>query len=658
MNKALALLHRWLMSRWLQLAGVLAMGIFLRGVQLAEIPNGYFHDEAWSDAKAMALVNGTVQPQVYFAENNGMDALPVYLIAVLFKFTGPLAIGSRIVSTLAGSLAILATYWAVSELFADSHRRHALGLIASFVMATLFWALTTSRSGWHVMSMTLIVTLSLAALVRGRRLQRRRWFVLSGILAGLAQYTYPSARFLAVLLLVLFLMDVWHWRARWRVMAADYASLAVAAAIVFAPLGYYFAQNPEWFFVRAQQVSKFDFAGLLQNVTKTLAGFSFVGDAEVLHNLPGRPALDPILSVFFVSGILVCIARRRFAHGLLLSWLIVFSLPVALTAPAPLFRRWVAVLPAEVSVIALGVTAMTQAIRSRIHAAKARSLVPLVITVALIASAGWSIAAYFGPYAANPQMFWAYDSGITQVANYIRGRSEAAILLTPYDRFYEVVAVTLAGARVQPIQSYNGMECVVFPEVTDRVTEWVVITEKDTQTIPAIQQIFPNHQIVWEIRSPVGVYARALQVPSGQSAQWSIAQRDRVNFANQIELLGFDPPQAVKAGKALHLTVALKATVPQERLYKVFIHVRGRGGSVLAQDDRFLCNFTLNEADWRPGDIVLQNFEVNIPADLAPGKYPVVLGLYQPDTGARLAVSEPALENKADSIELGQIEVK
>ncbi|HEY4722658.1 MAG TPA: glycosyltransferase family 39 protein, partial [Anaerolineae bacterium] len=335
MNKAIAVLQRRLMSRWLQLASVLAMGIFLRGLQLAEIPNGYFHDEAWSDAKAMALTNGTGQPQVYFAENNGMDALPVYLIALLFKFTGPLAVGSRIVSALAGGLAILATYWVAWELFADSHYRHALGLIASFVMATLFWALTTSRSGWHVMSMTLIIAISLAALVRGRRLQRRRWFVLSGILAGLAQYTYPSARFLAALLLILFLTDVWHQRDRWRVVVADYASLAIAAAIVFAPLGYYFVQNPEWFFTRAQQVSHFDFADLLQNIAKTLAGFSLAGDTEGLHNLPGRPALDPILSVFFMSGLLVCIARRRFAHGMLLSWLIVFSLPAALTGQAP-----------------------------------------------------------------------------------------------------------------------------------------------------------------------------------------------------------------------------------------------------------------------------------------------------------------------------------
>ena len=282
----------------------------------------------------------------------------------------------------------------------------------------------------------------------------------------------------------------------------------------------------------------------------------------------------------------------------------------------------------------------------------------MAITVALIASAGWSIATYFGPYAANPQMFWAYDSGITQVANYIHGRSDAAILLTPYDRFYEVVAVTLAGTRSQPIQSYNGMECVLFPETTDRVTEWVVITEKDTQTIPAIQQIFPNSQIVWEIQSPIGVYARALQVPAGQSAQWSIAQRDNVNFANQIDLLSFDLPRTVKAGKTLRVTVALKATAPMDRLYKVFIHLRGSDGSVLAQDDRFPCNFTLNEADWRPGDIVLQDFEMKVPAGLTPGKYPVVLGLYQPDTGARLPVSEPALGKDADSVDLGRIEVK
>ena len=36
---------------------------------------------------------------------------------------------------------------------------------------------------------------------------------------------------------------------------------------------------------------------------KTLLGFVVQGSAENLHNLPGRPLLDPVLGIFFVIGL-------------------------------------------------------------------------------------------------------------------------------------------------------------------------------------------------------------------------------------------------------------------------------------------------------------------------------------------------------------------
>src|SRR5512143_91272 len=120
-----------------QLTLVVLLGALLRYIDLAQVPAGLFHDEAWSDVKAMQLNSGEAAPEVYFGENNGMDALHVYAIAALFRLTGPLALGSRIMSSLAGCLLILVTYWLACELFFDHKQRHAIGLIAAFVTATL-----------------------------------------------------------------------------------------------------------------------------------------------------------------------------------------------------------------------------------------------------------------------------------------------------------------------------------------------------------------------------------------------------------------------------------------------------------------------------------------------------------------------------------------
>ena len=677
MSDIASFVRRWINTRWAGLALVVALGAALRFAMLADVPKGYFHDEAWSAAKAAAMVSGEAAPQVYFAENNGMDAAHVYGIAALFALTGPLAIGSRIVSSLVGSLTVLATYWAAWELFVEERYRHGLSLISAFVVATLFWALTTSRSAWHVPWMTLATTLSLAALFRGRRLVRRRWFVIAGLLAGLAQYTYPSARFLPALLLLLAALDLWDNRPARRTVILNYLSLVVAAAIVFAPLGVYFAQNPDWFFVRAQQTADVASVDVGSNIVKTLAGFSIYGDSEGLHNLNGRPALDAILSIFFITGLIQCLAKRHAAHPsttlpapsgrglrraglILIVWLIVFSLPVVLTGQAPLFRRWTGILPAQAMVVALGAVALVDLVRERIapRAGHASRLVPIAAAASLTVSAALSVADYFGPYASAPYMFWAYDRGITQVAEYIASRPDTAVFLTPYDRFYEVVTITLAEAGRAPIQSYNGRACAVFPETTSRETEWVVITEQDDRTLPLAQQLFPAGEIAWQIDSPIGAYARAWHVSVGQTARLKLDQRGRADLGGKLRLIGYELPESIAPGETLRVAVALEATSSLEQRYKVFVHVRDAGDAVLAQADRLPCNFSLNEADWRPGDIVLEEYALPIAPETEPGTYRVILGVYRPDTHARLPIRSSDLPHTGDGVVLGEIDVK
>src|SRR5512136_1492400 len=162
MNNRRSRLVRWLSHHWLQLGVVVLIAAVLRFADLSTVPQGIFHDEAWSGAKALDILNGAAPAQVYFPENNGMDALHVYLIALLFKFTGPLALGSRIISALMGTLAVLATYWLAWELPADDRHRHTAAIIAALVYGVMLTAIATARSGWHSPSFALLAMLCLA----------------------------------------------------------------------------------------------------------------------------------------------------------------------------------------------------------------------------------------------------------------------------------------------------------------------------------------------------------------------------------------------------------------------------------------------------------------------------------------------------------------
>ncbi len=642
-------------NRWLHLGFVLGLGILLRFVNLSTVPLGYFHDEAWSGAKAYAILTGETAPQAYFPENNGMDAFHVYAIAALFALTGPLAMGSRIASATVGSLTILATYWAASELFAAETRRHPIALTAAFVYAMLFSALAVSRSGWHAISMALFSTLSVAALLRAQRLGRVRWYVLAGGLAGITQYTYPSARFLVVIVLIIALYDGWRHRAALRSIVLRYVVLIATAALVGAPLIVFFAQQPEWLFTRAQQTSRAADVG--QNLMTTLLAFNVRGDIDNLHNLPGRPVLDPILSLFFAIGLIVCLVRRRVAYILLLLAIGVLTLPSLLTIPAALTRRWIGAMPFIAILAGLGVIVAYDWLNKRLMPPVRRSVVAFLVGL-LIVSGGLTVLDYFGPYAANPQLFWAYDAGITQVANYVRDHPDETIFLTPYDRFYEVVALTQAEAGRAPLQSYNGLACAVFPLTTTRPTEWLVVTEKDRSTLPATRQLFPTNETVWRLNSPVGSYARALRVPAGQAAQFPLLGASQADFDGKVQLIGFDLPQRAQPGDSARFKIALQDVTPLDRLHKVFLHLRNSAGTIVAQDDHAPCSNSLNEADWRPGDVVVEPYQLTIPADAPPGTYRVVLGLYDADSGRRLPVRTATLPHDAEGVQIGFLQVK
>jgi hypothetical protein len=649
--------------RWLPLVLIVLLGAGLRFVALDSAPNGIFHDEAWSAAKARDILAGQIAPQVYFPENNGMDALQVYIIAAIFAVTGPLAIGSRLASALIGTLTILATYWLAWEWWADrpdQPDRSRVALVAAFISATLFSALTTSRSGWHAISMALFSALCLAALLRARRTQLRRWFVATGVLVGLAQYAYPSSRFIPVLVVIIGVVDVLRFR---RAAFINYVLLVLSALIVFAPLGAFFLQQPEWFLVRAQQVT--EETDLLRNTLDTLAAFVARGDLDGLHNLAGRPLLDPILAAFALIGLFVSL-RRKSTGWIALTALIVLTLPALLTTPAPLTRRWTGVWPIVSMVIAAGVIGSARAVIDRwpirtalrSGASVGRRGVSMGLAALLGTSALLAVSDYFGPYVSNPQLFWAYDSGITQVANYVKGQPDAAVFLTPYDKFYEAISLTVGETpRVEPLHSYNGMACALFPEHTSRVTDWVVIDEKDQRTLPLMQQLFPAGQVVWDLPSPVGPYAKVLRVPADQSAQLTLARRDKAAFGSQIELIGFEVTPQANAGEVARVTLALKALAPIDHVYSVYVHLRGADGPIVTQGDRVICDESLNPADWRAGDIMLQDFELATPSDLAAGSYPVVMGVYD-ETGARLLVGETNLTHSTDGGTLGQVEVR
>lgn len=68
--------------------------------------------------------------------------------------------------------------------------------------------------------------------------------------------------------------------------------------------------------------------------------------------------------------------------------------------------------------------------------------------------------------------------------------------------------------------------------------------------------------------------------------------------------------------------------------YTGFVHLVGPDGTLVAQLDRPPAGYPTS--DWRPGEIVVDHFRVDLPPDLPAGDYRLRTGFYDPATVTRL----------------------
>ncbi len=107
-------------------------------------------------------------------------------------------------------------------------------------------------------------------------------------------------------------------------------------------------------------------------------------------------------------------------------------------------------------------------------------------------------------------------------------------------------------------------------------------------------------------------------------------------FGGAIRLLGYtlDPPTPA-AGEPLTIRLAWQAVTEMESSYRVFVHLTGSDGRVLAQSDGEPVNWMRPTTGWAVGEVVVETREIAIPATLPSGDAVLRVGLYLPN-GSRL----------------------
>jgi 4-amino-4-deoxy-L-arabinose transferase-like glycosyltransferase len=131
-------------------------------------------------------------------------------------------------------------------------------------------------------------------------------------------------------------------------------------------------------------------------------------------------------------------------------------------------------------------------------------------------------------------------------------------------------------------------------------------------------------------------------------------------LGDSLRLVGYDlqgPASSLQSPSSpITLTLYWQAIGPMAARYKIFVHLVGDGGpaDIRVQADVWP---HLPTTGWLPGEYLSDLVTLDLPADLPPGRYTPLVGLYDETTGRRLPVLDAAGQGMGDSLALEPIQL-
>ena len=148
---------------------------------------------------------------------------------------------------------------------------------------------------------------------------------------------------------------------------------------------------------------------------------------------------------------------------------------------------------------------------------------------------------------------------------------------------------------------------------------------------------------------------------------WQVwARQDRqfygplqANLADRALLTGYALDQAsYHPGEKLQLSLFWLGLSQTEHNDKVFVHLRDAGDTTaVAQHDGDPVGGYTPTSRWEPGELVVDEHTLTLPADLAPGRYKLVVGMYDPTTVQNIPMRAGTATLPGDRVLVTEVEV-
>lgn len=187
----------------------------------------------------------------------------------------------------------------------------------------------------------------------------------------------------------------------------------------------------------------------------------------------------------------------------------------------------------------------------------------------------------------------------------------------------------------------------------DRV--WLVLGpmqdhDPDSILVPWLADHFYRAGDAW-----YGPLQLVLYAPGGEEGAGVSLAVAETGWESGIGLQGAQTLEdSARLGQIVRVALAWEAREPVSERYKVFVHLLGPEGQVVAQRDSEPVDGTRPTTGWTPGEMIVDRYGLWLPTDLQAGEYRLVAGLYDAETGERALACCPS----TDAVPLAVIRVE
>lgn len=461
---------------WLALA-CLGTALALRFWALDQFPPGVQHDEVFVANFAQTILSG--QYPIFFELNRGNEPLFMYLTAAMFNLFGENVWSLRATAALCGSGALVLTYLLARDLFkrentgrGDASSGDFVGLLAVAGITFSFWHLYESRIGLHTISTYLLAAVTFCAFWFGWTRGNRVLLLASGVLAGLACYTYRSGIFVPAALLCFALYTVAFHRKKWGKNLVLVPLVFILAGLVYFPLFYFITTHPETALARLGDLSgdmdalrQGNPLPLMNNGVRVLGMFGVSGDPEWRYNVALRPVFDPLWAILFYAGIVVALLRLRAApYAFALIWLVVMLLPSILSGSDLSQHRAVGAIGAVFILPALALDELRVFVTRRWGRTAQLAFGAAVSVLVLLAVYG-GILAYFLTWTNNSEVRMIQRADLATAARWLdeHQTNQRALVSAEFANDLDRGSFNLVAGKPNRVQFFQGADTFVLP---------------------------------------------------------------------------------------------------------------------------------------------------------------------------------------------------